>query len=68
MSPNTGGGGGGVGGSQPMSKAEKEAQINFGDLTPHLTYDVYIGMISRHWLFKKFFRKNQFFLTNHKYS
>jgi hypothetical protein len=40
------GGGGGVGGkfagSQPMSTAVHKAhraQINFGDLTPHLTYD-----------------------------
>jgi hypothetical protein len=41
MSPNAGGGRG-VAGSQPMSTAEYSctygAQINFGDLTPYLTY------------------------------
>jgi hypothetical protein len=31
-------GGGGVAGYQPMSTAE--GQINFGDLTPYLTYNV----------------------------
>jgi hypothetical protein len=43
LSPNAGGGG--VAGSQPMSTAVHRtvtgAQINFGDLTPYLTYDPY---------------------------
>jgi hypothetical protein len=40
MSPNAGRGGG-VAGSQPMSTVVHMdgAQINFGDLTPYLTYD-----------------------------
>jgi hypothetical protein len=39
MSPNAGGGGGAAG-SQPLSTAlhMHGAQINFGDLTPYLTY------------------------------
>jgi hypothetical protein len=38
MSPNAVGGGG-VSGSQPMStQLNTGAQINFGDLTPYLTY------------------------------
>ncbi len=31
-------GGGGVAGSQPMSTANGTQIINFGDLTPYLTY------------------------------
>ncbi len=42
MSPNAGGYGGAVGGSQPISTAVyikwHGAQINFGDLPPYLTY------------------------------
>jgi hypothetical protein len=34
-----GGGGGGVARSQPMSTTAYGAKINFGDLTPYLTYD-----------------------------
>jgi hypothetical protein len=37
-------GGGGFAGSQPMSKAVRcaqEAQINFGDLTPHISYECF---------------------------
>jgi hypothetical protein len=46
MSPNAGGMGG-VAGSQPMSTAVQctmyiGSQINFGDLTPYLTYGLYM--------------------------
>jgi hypothetical protein len=38
MSPNAGEGREGVAGSQPKSRAVHRSQINFGDLTPYLTY------------------------------
>ncbi len=52
MSPNAGGGGGGVG-SCGVSVNELEpytgAQINFGDLTPCITY----GILARFKIFRK---------------
>jgi hypothetical protein len=46
MSPNAGEwGGGGVEGSQPMSA--HEAKINFGDLTPSLTFAVEVWRLSK---------------------
>ncbi len=44
MSPIAGEGGKGVAGSQPMSTSVHRAQINYGDLTPYLTYAV-IGAV-----------------------
>ncbi len=40
----------GVAGSQPMSTAvhnARGAQINFGDLTPYLTYDAYAAPVAQ---------------------
>jgi hypothetical protein len=44
MSPNAGGGGGVAGGVPAIENScAHGVQINFGDLTPYLTYDLYVS-------------------------
>ncbi len=48
MSQNAGERGGGeVAGSQPMSTEYTRAQINYGDLTPNLTYAHIVHILNR---------------------